>query len=40
VEVYGESPARPVFSAEFDLAPQRAAGIALSELRLPAATAP
>jgi hypothetical protein len=40
VEVYGESPSRPVFSAEFDFAPQRAAGIALSELRLPAATAP
>src|SRR5215472_14326702 len=38
VEVYGESPARPVYSAEFDLAPQRAAGIALSELRLPPAT--
>ncbi len=40
VEVYGESPARPVFSAEFDLAPQRAAVLALSELRLPPDTAP
>jgi Tfp pilus assembly protein PilN len=40
VEVYGESPSRPVFSAEFDLAPQRATMLALSELRLPADTAP
>ena len=40
VEVYGESAARPVFSAEFDLAPQRAAALALSELRLPPETAP
>src|SRR5277367_2997925 len=35
VEVYGESVARPVFSAEFDLTPQRAALLALAELRLP-----
>jgi Tfp pilus assembly protein PilN len=35
VEVYGESQARPVFSAEFPFAPERAASIALSELRLP-----
>jgi hypothetical protein len=35
VEVYGESVARPVFSAEFELAPERAAALALSELRLP-----
>jgi Tfp pilus assembly protein PilN len=35
VEVYGESQARPVFSAEFSFAPERAASIALSELRLP-----
>src|SRR5436305_1635726 len=35
VEVYGESPARPVFSAEFNLTPQRAAVLALAELRLP-----
>ncbi len=40
VEVYGESAARPVFSAEFDVAPQRAALLALSELRLPPDTAP
>jgi Tfp pilus assembly protein PilN len=40
VEVYGESQARPVYSAEFDLPPQRAAAIALSELRLPPATDP
>jgi hypothetical protein len=40
VEVYGESAARPVFSAEFDVAPQRAALLALAELRLPPETAP
>ena len=40
VEVYGESPARPVFSAEFDLAPERAAMLALAELRLPPETEP
>jgi Tfp pilus assembly protein PilN len=40
VEVYGESPARPVFSAEFDVPPERAAILALSELRLPPDTAP
>jgi Tfp pilus assembly protein PilN len=40
VEVYGESPARPVFSAEFQLAPERAAALALSELRLPPETEP
>jgi hypothetical protein len=40
VEVYGESPARPVFSAEFDLPPERAAMLALSELRLPPDTVP
>ena len=34
VEVYGESPARPVFSAEFDLAAERAAALATAELRL------
>jgi hypothetical protein len=34
VEVYGESLARPVFSAEFDMSPQRAAALAISELRL------
>ncbi|HLK68885.1 MAG TPA: hypothetical protein VKU19_35885 [Bryobacteraceae bacterium] len=40
VEVYGESQSRPVFSAEFDLAPERAALLACSELRLPPDTAP
>jgi hypothetical protein len=39
VEVYGESPARPVFSAEFSVPPQRAASLALAELRLPPDTA-
>ncbi|MDE3166443.1 MAG: PilN domain-containing protein [Acidobacteriota bacterium] len=40
VEVYGESQARPVFSADFQLPPARAAAVALSELRLPPDTAP
>ena len=40
VEVYGESPARPVFSAEFDMPEERAAILALSELRLPPDTPP
>jgi Tfp pilus assembly protein PilN len=40
VEVYGESTTRPVFSAEFDVAPQRAATLALAELRLPPDTVP
>jgi hypothetical protein len=35
VEVYGESQAKPVFSAEFQVPPQRAAMLALAELRLP-----
>jgi Tfp pilus assembly protein PilN len=39
MEVYGESPARPLFSAEFNLPPERAAALALSELRLPPDTA-
>ncbi|MGA3098669.1 MAG: hypothetical protein ABSF25_19620 [Bryobacteraceae bacterium] len=39
-ETYGESPSRPVFSAEFDLPAQRAAALALAELRLPPETAP
>ena len=38
VEVYGESQARPIFSAEFDLAPERAVTLALAELRLPPET--
>ncbi len=40
VEVYGESQARPVFSAEFALPPARAASLALAELRLPPETEP
>ena len=40
VEVYGESESRPVFSAEFEMPPQRAAALALSELRLPPDTEP
>jgi hypothetical protein len=40
VEVYGESASRPLFSAEFQMAPERAAVLALSELRLPPDTAP
>jgi type II secretory pathway component PulL len=40
VEVYGESQAKPVFSAEFSLPPARAAGLALAELRLPPETEP
>jgi hypothetical protein len=39
-EVYGESPARPVFSAVFDLPAGRALALAASELRLPAETEP
>jgi Tfp pilus assembly protein PilN len=39
VDVYGESPARPVFSAEFDVPPARAAAMAGAELRLDPATA-
>jgi hypothetical protein len=40
VEVYGESQSRPVFSAEFQLPPERAAVLALAELRLPPETPP
>jgi hypothetical protein len=40
VEVYGESQSRPVFTAEFNLAPPRASALALSELRLPPETVP
>jgi Tfp pilus assembly protein PilN len=40
IEVYGESPARPVFSAQFDLPSERAAALAAAELRLPPGTAP
>jgi len=35
VEAYGESPAKPLFSAVFDLPPDRAAALAAAELRLP-----
>lgn len=40
VEVYGESPARPVFAAEFDLPAEKAAAVAVSELRLAPETVP
>ena len=41
VEVYGQSAARPVFSAEFHLPPARALALARAELRLtPTAVAP
>jgi Tfp pilus assembly protein PilN len=40
IEVYGESQARPVFSAEFDLPPEKAAATAAAELRLAPETAP
>ncbi len=40
IEVYGESPSRPVFSAQFDLPLEKAAALAAAELRLPPETAP
>lgn len=40
IEAYGESPARPVFSAEFPLSPEQAAVRSLAELRLPPETEP
>jgi len=40
VEAYGESQSRPVFSAEFQVTPERAAVLALAELRLPPDTVP
>ena len=40
VEVYGESAARPVLSAEFDASVERAAMLGASELRLPPGTQP
>lgn len=40
VEVYGESPARGMFSAEFEVPPARAAALGVAELRLPPETAP
>ena len=39
-EVYGESEAKPVYSAVFDMAPERAFAFAAAELRLPADTEP
>lgn len=38
VEIYGESPSRPIFSATFDFPLERAAPMAASELRLSADT--
>jgi hypothetical protein len=40
LEVYGESPSRPVFSATLDLPAAKAAALAAAELRLPEETAP
>ena len=34
VEIYGESPSKPIFSASFQLEPERAAALAAAELRL------
>jgi hypothetical protein len=39
IEAYGESPARPLFSAEFDTSAGRATALAAAELRLPPETA-
>jgi Tfp pilus assembly protein PilN len=38
VEMYGESPSHPLFSAAFDAAPERAIALACAELRLEATT--
>jgi len=40
VEIYGESPAWPLFSAVFDAPPERAAALAAAEMRLEADAAP
>lgn len=40
IEAYGESPARPLFSARLDQSYERARALALSELRLPPDTEP
>ncbi len=40
VEVYGESHARPVFDAAFDIPAEKAVALAIAELRLPPDTAP
>jgi len=39
-EIYGESEAKPVYSAVFDMSPERALAFAAAELRLPAETEP
>ncbi|MGQ9634864.1 MAG: hypothetical protein ACUVXB_11540 [Bryobacteraceae bacterium] len=39
-ELYGESQARPIFSAVVEMNPERAVALALSELRLPPETEP
>jgi Tfp pilus assembly protein PilN len=40
IEIYGESPDRPVFSAEFDLPLERVVALSVSELRLDPETQP
>lgn len=40
LEIYGESEARPIFSAEFEVPRERAAALAAAELRLPAESEP
>ena len=40
VEIYGESPARAMFSAEFEVQPARAVALGIAELRLPHDTIP
>jgi hypothetical protein len=40
VEIYAETPARPVFSASFDVAPDRAIGLAAAEVRADPQTIP
>jgi hypothetical protein len=40
VEFYGESPARPLFSASFEIAESRSAALACGELRIDPATEP
>ena len=40
LEIYGESPARPVFSARMDGSAEKARTLAVAELRLPPETVP
>jgi len=40
LEIYGESPAKPIFSAAFDVPRERAAALAAAELRLPVEVEP